>query len=767
MKGHKGIWGIIIFLSLFSILPAARGEVLQEIFTEDFEFGQGDWEVSNGVWQVGEPTSGPSACHGGDQCAGTVLDGDYPTSTDSRLISPQIPSPITLPPVSGNEEIRLRFWQWFSYSSGDSGHVQVSEFDVGTGWSDWITVDLGVGSVSGGWSRKDVDLTDYAGKQIRIAFNHVAVNAGPGVDESSGWYIDDIEVLKMVPEFSGDFEDGWGDWSAETGVWQIGVPDVNVGPGECHEGVQCAGTVLDGVYPTSTDSRLISATMTLPTVNADEEIHLRYWQWFSYSSGDSGHVQVSEFDAGTGWSDWITVDLGVGSVSGGWSRKDVDLTDYAGKQIRIAFNHVAVNAGPGVDESSGWYIDDIEVLKMVPEFSGDFEDGWGDWSAETGVWQIGVPDVNVGPGECHEGVQCAGTVLDGVYPTSTDSRLISATMTLPTVNADEEIHLRYWQWFSYSSGDSGHVQVSEFDAGTGWSDWITVDLGVGSVSGGWSRKDVDLTDYAGKQIRIAFNHVAVNAGPGVDESSGWYIDDIEVLKMVPEFSGDFEDGWGDWSAETGVWQIGMPASGPGVCRAGVQCAGTVLEGNYPVNTDSRLISPPLWLPEVVGDEGNALRFWHWFSYSTGDLGYVQISVYDSDVGWSAWTNIGGPYTGVSGGWSRVTAPLNAYSGSKIRLAFSHVAVNAVPGVDESSGWYVDQVRLPGVYLAPCEGDFDNDGDVDGSDLGKFSDNFGRVNCSLDDFCTGDFDNDGDVDGTDLAKFSEDFGNTPEQCFATP
>jgi hypothetical protein len=57
----------------------------------------------------------------------------------------------------------------------------------------------------------------------------------------------------------------------------------------------------------------------------------------------------------------------------------------------------------------------------------------------------------------------------------------------------------------------------------------------------------------------------------------------------------------------------------------------------------------------------------------------------------------------------------------------------------------------------CEGDFDTDGDVDGSDLAVFAADFGRTDCSGD--CEGDFDNDGDVDGSDLAVFAADFGRT--------
>jgi hypothetical protein len=59
----------------------------------------------------------------------------------------------------------------------------------------------------------------------------------------------------------------------------------------------------------------------------------------------------------------------------------------------------------------------------------------------------------------------------------------------------------------------------------------------------------------------------------------------------------------------------------------------------------------------------------------------------------------------------------------------------------------------------CKGDFDYDGDVDGTDLAVFAADFGRTNCAVPPPCEGDFDNDGDVDGSDLAVFAADFGRT--------
>ena len=163
--------------------------------------------------------------------------------------------------------------------------------------------------------------------------------------------------LCITPAFTGDFEAGWADWGAGRGVWQVGAP--TVGPVACFTGSQCAGTVLDGSYPANTDSRLVSATMQLPTVAGDDEVHLRFQQWFSYANdGDAGQVQISVWDPVLlAWGSWVSEGTLVANVSGGWSLKDVDLTAYAGETVRLGFLH-----GSGAfTVNSGWYIDDITI----------------------------------------------------------------------------------------------------------------------------------------------------------------------------------------------------------------------------------------------------------------------------------------------------------------------------------------------------------------------------------------------------------------------
>jgi hypothetical protein len=63
----------------------------------------------------------------------------------------------------------------------------------------------------------------------------------------------------------------------------------------------------------------------------------------------------------------------------------------------------------------------------------------------------------------------------------------------------------------------------------------------------------------------------------------------------------------------------------------------------------------------------------------------------------------------------------------------------------------------------CEGNFDNDVDVDGFDAATFKADFGRGGftrpCINGDPCNGDFSCDGDVDGSDASLFKSDFGRS--------
>jgi len=490
-----------------------------EIYSFDFEDGMDNWSSDNGVWEVGAPTSGPFNAHSGSNAAGTVLSGDYPNTT-SRLIS----STIELPAIESGEEVHLRFWQWFSLDNYDSLNVQVSQQTATNVWADWETLDTYNGS-SGVWSNAMVDLSAYAGRTVRIGFQ---LSQGSFTSVGPGWFVDDVSieirpttVLGTTDQYSFDFDEGMGDWGAHNGSWDVGAP--TSGPFNAHSGSNVAGTVLSGDYPNTT-SRLVSPTIELPAIESGEEIHLRFWQWFSLDNYDSLNVQVSQQTATGIWADWETLDTYNGS-SGVWSNAMVDLSAYAGRTVRIGFQ---LSQGSFTSVGPGWFMDDVSieirpttVLGTTDQYSFDFDEGMGDWGAHNGSWEVGAP--TSGPNSAYSGSNVAGTVLSGDYPNTT-SRLVSPTIELPAIESGEEIHLRFWQWFSLDNYDSLNVRVSQQTATGVWADWQTLDTYSGS-SGVWSNAMVDLSAYAGRTVRIGFE---LSQGSFTSVGPGWFVDDVQI-----------------------------------------------------------------------------------------------------------------------------------------------------------------------------------------------------------------------------------------------
>jgi FtsP/CotA-like multicopper oxidase with cupredoxin domain len=87
-------------------------------------------------------------------------------------------------------------------------------------------------------------------------------------------------------------------------------------------------------------------------------------------------------------------------------------------------------------------------------------------------------------------------------------------------------------------------------------------------------------------------------------------------------------------------------------------------------------------------------------------------------------------------------------------AAHHLTNNGTPAMGGMLAYLLIEAGAP-----VCPGDFDGDGDVDGTDLAVFAADFGRTDCGIPTTCPGDFNNDGDVDGSDLAIFAADFGRT--------
>lgn len=634
---------------------------------EYFSAGLGDWNVERGDWEVGVPTGGPGRAYSGTTCAGTVLAGNYDARIDTRLISPEFEVPTGYP--------RLRFWHWWNFAPNDRGIVEIRV--EGGAWQPLSAVDTLNRSLV--WTRTTFDLGPYVGKTVEIAFHFLAnAQANPG----PGWYIDNVEIVTSEPVFENPEPfTSLGDWNVLGGDWEVGVPKGGPGKGAPPSTNTAAGTVLSvpgGRYDPSVDTRLISPAFTVPLVNNPR---LRFWHWWNMSAADAAVVEIRE--AGGAWQ---TDSLIYTNSSLAWTSPKIDLRRFAGKAVEVAF-HFKANSDANV--GSGWYVDHVELRTNDVDFDiitrpETFESGLGEWEVDRGDWEVGVP--TAGPGKAEPpGTRCAGTVLGGNYGAYLNSRLISPEFVLPDASEHPRLRFSYWHSNGGTTGDVGAVLLRE--PGGAWHTLASYYR----YNRAWTSTTLDLAEYAGKSVQIAFQFSANNDGV-VD--AGWYIDNVQVVTgetpyLLTNQPEGFENGQGEWIVDGGNWQIGRPGPpGPSTAYKGTNCAGTVLTGNYDPYVNSRLISPVFFVPCV--EAAPKFRFAHWYNFAAGDSGVLEVR----EVGgsWSTLTT----FTGSNPEWGPgLFFDLSSYAGKAIQVAFR---LSANTDANVAAGWYVDEVRLQATVL---------------------------------------------------------------------
>lgn len=482
-----------------------------------------------------------------------------------------------------------------------------------------------------------------------------------------------------------DFESGQGGWSISAGVWEIGEPAHY----SVRSGTQCAGTVLGGNYPYAANARLISPEIVLPADPRDGTIQLQYWHLFSLSDdGDYSRVEVSRDGGG--------FEL-VGSTMRRWSQWSlcmVDLSEYAGSSIRIAF-HLVDDTGHPSTTARGWYIDDVAVYDGRFEFRSpeDFdyknqgEVCWRGWYATRGVWQIGVPTHPEWGPDPHDGRYCAGTYLESDYPHHAASSLRSPLIDVPDDPIAGEVWLTFWHWFNFSGdGDIGRV-----DLWTQADGWTTVSDDFYHYGGVWSPFIIDLADHAGETIRIRFAIVDDPNYPSTT-AQGWYIDDVALVEGPLFFNNPsrFEGHAAGWAPNRGIWQFGEPTHGPAECSSPPYCWGTRLHSNYVSHSRSTLDSPWIRLPDE-GTEPLELRFQHWYSFSgDGDYGVVGVRTEQE-----TFTEISSRFYHSSSVWSQYSIDLRDYAGMNVQFRFYLVDDPNYPGT-VGPGWFIDDVEITGM-----------------------------------------------------------------------
>ena len=218
------------------------------------------------------------------------------------------------------------------------------------------------------WVKKSVDLSNYSGKTINIAFRHY--------HQLRRWwlYIDDIRVEGPVQPITTFPRITTFPWIAnfEKNKSLVGFSFIdNDGDGHNWElslnnnGHDSKGSMLSYTYDSvknlqlNPDNWMILPPITLPTnaktfeiswydyCHCEDNSEIKYIKYIVYVSTKSSSIED------------FTTPLFYGNATNNWEMKSVDLSSYAGKTINISFQH------NDTSEKNVLQIDDIRVEGVI------------------------------------------------------------------------------------------------------------------------------------------------------------------------------------------------------------------------------------------------------------------------------------------------------------------------------------------------------------------------------------------------------------------
>jgi len=317
-------------------------------FSENFEgstFPPTDWQVYD---QDGmEPAWSANTTHnhtpGGSGSAMHLYDA---SSQEGWLVTPLI----ELPSGTG---IRLSFWSynvWPGWYGNNAVMVSTTspDPDVGNYTGIWSPI-----TVSDSWVFNMVDLSPWQGQSVYIAFRYQG-------NDAHNWYLDDV----MIEEYSGihefpfceTFESGvfppyywlYFDMDESDGHWNW-----NQYANQSNNGT-CSAMHLKEENNYS-DDWLITPLVRLP---ADVSYSVSFWSFNENPQAygtNSVWISTGSLDPNDGDFEEVWTPR---TVTDSWVRDAVDLSNWMGQNIYIAFRYEGMNA-------HDWYLDDVFVYETL------------------------------------------------------------------------------------------------------------------------------------------------------------------------------------------------------------------------------------------------------------------------------------------------------------------------------------------------------------------------------------------------------------------
>lgn len=345
-------------------------------YTESFETGSTDWACWTKL-DVDED-NGPRASYW-DRCGMRVLEaptGDYcaahmygPEWSSQRgwLISPRL----YLQP--GRDYTTLQFKSYEGSTGTTSMKVMVSTSSNIGNTSNYSEV-YSITNQSADWKTISVDLSAYQGEAVYIAFKYEGTYA-------KNWYIDDVSVTEdwVVPsaynvpyimsfDQNNHQEPGYcwyiidNDHSGEVKNWKWNSSE------------NCAYHPW-GQQNMPQEGWMFSPSVTLPSGHNYQLSFLT--KNTSSGAGMNSSVWIALDENGTPDPAHYTTKLWEESTTSSWHSVNIDLTEYAGHEVRIAFKYEGTYA-------HAWYVDDFAIEQNTIQYNINVVANNASWGTVTG-----------------------------------------------------------------------------------------------------------------------------------------------------------------------------------------------------------------------------------------------------------------------------------------------------------------------------------------------------------------------------------------------
>ena len=708
-----GLFFVLITLSL-------RGNLLgASLFSENFESGVGSW-VLEAPWDLTT-----EAAHGGTHCLTDSPGGDYGNSVNKA-------AKIEIN-LSGANRPVLSFWHRYNFQQNlDYGYVQAST-DAGATWYPLFFVS---GDSATQWVKEEVDLSAYAGKEILLAFR-IITDAGTTGD---GWYIDDLDISENTATiefpFFDDMETSASDGNWIPSCWRRIATDGHESS-HCWSTpvnnlvVANAGLVLRGTMdfswvlnPTLSFWHHRGGAWSRVYVSGDGghtwdlvyytieaiagwrrvQVHLSAYSGLSdvlvkfvLDYGDHWNIDdvlVSDAPEMVALSPIPDADTTEHSITTRWSENpDSDFASYSIYRSYSADMANAVLVATITDQPTTTYTDsDLTFAGTLYYYQVWVLDTEGLWSEgsnvkgaqtdlgtqvhlfpfaddmETDTWGNDSP-WGLTSAVSHSGAYCWTDSPVGRYENST-SRSLTTALDLSGSNRPL---MSFWHRYNIEDNkDYGYVEVSA----DGRKTWTPVFFASGFPGLQWIKEEIDLSEYAGKQIHLRFRIVTDATG----NRDGWYIDDVEVVENTATIAFPFFDDM-ETSESDSNW---IPSSWRRIVTDGHQsshCWSTPVN-NLVVANAGLVLRGTMDFSWVLNP---TLSFWH-------HRGGAWSRVYVSGDGGHTWDLVYYTIEAIAD-WRKVQVDLSAYSKKP------NVAVKFV--LDYGDHWNIDDVEITGQWVGPA------------------------------------------------------------------